>query len=233
MIPSSSWFHSSLQDRAAWFQNFSDNFQAVGGTLGFLPAVMTQVANDNEDFQFAAASTVTITAYAKAFRLWRKTVTEGNVGDPAAQFPANVALAPPNQVPTGIFERLDELVQRIRVAPNYTPEIGGLLGIIPQSPNRPPAEDLKPTIKVTSSDGNYTFTMNATRYGLPAYKVQVQRSGQTSWVDSGFSTDKSFTVTVSPTTPGQPERVLVRAVLLQNSLPVGIPSDPAFVTVNP
>ena len=62
---------------------------------------------------------------------YRKIITEGDIGDPTPEFPANPAFALPVVQPTGIFERLNNLVERIRVAPNYTAETGALLGIIP------------------------------------------------------------------------------------------------------
>ena len=63
------------------------------------------------------------------------------IGDPTPAFPANPAFALPEVVPTGIYQRLIELVDRIRSAPAYTDEIGALLGIIPSTP----APSRKPT----------------------------------------------------------------------------------------
>ena len=51
--------------------------------------------------------------------------------------------------------------------------------------------------------------------------------------DIAFATNNPADVTVIPTTAGQPERILVRAIVLEKNEPVGIPSDPTFVTVNP
>lgn len=75
--------------------------------------------------------------------------------------------------------------------------------------------------------------MNVTRLGMEAFKVQVQKNGSETWTDNAFATSNPVEVTITPTTAGQPERVLVRAVLLQKNQPVGQPSDPTFVTVNP
>jgi hypothetical protein len=51
--------------------------------------------------------------------------------------------------PTGIYQRLIDLVDRIRASAAYTDEIGVLLGIIP-STSQPLAEvDLKPVIEVS------------------------------------------------------------------------------------
>ena len=63
--------------------------------------------------------------------------------------------------------------------------------------------------------------------------MQIQRKGSETWQDAAFATNNPVEVTITPTTAGQPERILVRAILLKNNEPVGQPSDPTFVTANP
>ncbi|MGH9948585.1 MAG: hypothetical protein ACRD6X_15510, partial [Pyrinomonadaceae bacterium] len=65
------------------------------------------------------------------------------------------------------------------------------------------------------------------------YQVQIQRSGSASWENTVIATSNPTEITVTPTTPNQPERILVRALLYKGTEPVGIPSDPTYVTVNP
>ena len=131
MIPSQRWFPSSLQDRAAWFNNFATQFAVVGAGLGFTEAEVTAVGADNTAFQKLASITVQLDAYADAVRQFRVVITEGSIGDPNPSFPALPAYTAVTGVSTGIFERLDQLVKRIRVAPSYTDETGALLGIVP------------------------------------------------------------------------------------------------------
>ncbi len=183
--------------------------------------------------QFLASAETQLKAYQDAVRQYRILMTEGDVGDPTVAFPALPGYGTPTGVPRGLFERLDSIVKRARVTPAYTEEIGALLGIIPTSPSRPLPEDLKPAIVASASFNDYKFDVNVTRLGMTAYKVQIQRSGASTWQDVAFATNNPSQVTVTPTTPGEPERVLVRAVLLDKNQPVGIPSDPTFVTVNP
>ena len=52
MVPSNRWFPSTLQDRAAWFQNFATQFGSLAATLGFLPAQVTAVNADRDDMLF-------------------------------------------------------------------------------------------------------------------------------------------------------------------------------------
>ena len=232
MVPSNLWFPYSILDRAAWYQNFITQFTNIATTLGITAAEVTTLTNDAAVMNSLADAAVLLETYTKAVREFRIYITEGNVGDPNPEFPVAPTISV-SGTPTGMFERLDGIVKRIRVAPAYTPEIGALLGIIPQSPVRPAPSEMKPTIKVGNSPDSYSFTISATRFGLNAYMVQIRRSGQETWVDSGFAQNSDFTVTVSPTTPGQPERIQVRAVLIDKSAPIGEPSDPKYVTVNP
>src|SRR5690242_2328788 len=95
MIPSRSWFASSLQERAAWFQNYADQMSAIGAGMGFTVAEIAQVQDDNACIQSLAAIAVELDAYVAAVRQYRITVTEGAVGDATPAFPT-----PPTTVPT-------------------------------------------------------------------------------------------------------------------------------------
>ncbi|MEQ1604627.1 MAG: hypothetical protein ABL999_07135 [Pyrinomonadaceae bacterium] len=234
MIPSHTWFARPLQERAAWFENFALQFGAVGLSLGFTAGEITGVQNDNETVQFLAAAATELDAFVEAVRQFRIIITEGAIGEPTPAFPANPALVPPAPaVATGIFERLDDLVKRIRVAPAYTKEIGALLGIIPAAKPSAPEQELKPVIKASDSTGGFSFSVDVTRLGMPAYKIQIQRQGSSTWQDAAFATTNPCNVVVTPTSPGQPERILVRAILMKNNEQVGVPSDPTYVTINP
>lgn len=236
MIPSRIWFPLSLQERAAWLQNFITVFTPIAISLGFTAAEVTALSQDNEDFQSIATTTVALDAFSKAVREFRISLTEGNIGDPPPVFPTEDFNGPPNNRPAGMFQRLVEAVDRIRAAPAYTDEIGAALGIIPSlsTPGANTPEGLmKPIIKASESFSSYKFSVNVTRLGMPGFKVQIQRNGSAPWTDAAFATSNPCEVIITPTTPNQPERILVRAILLSKNLPVGEPSDPTYVTVNP
>jgi len=110
MIPSNRWFPTTLAARGAWYANFATQFERIAVSLGFTAADITEVNNDNDVMQFVGQADTEVEAYEKAVRAYRKTVTEGDVGDATPDFPANPAFALPVVVPTGIFERLDKLV---------------------------------------------------------------------------------------------------------------------------
>ncbi len=231
MIPSNRWFPGGLAQRAVWFLNFSIKFSDVATNLGFTAADVTAVDNDNQVMQFLADIDVQLKAYVEAVRQYRIGITELEIGKPTPDFPKSPNFSLPVVVSTGIFERLNDLVERIRVAPDFTSETGALLGINPSTPDAPTV--LKPTATAVPAFGDYKFTVHATRMKQPSYKVQIRRMDSEAWHDAGFSTTADIEITVTPTVPGQTERLQVRVLLMNNNQVVGEPSDAIYVTVNP
>lgn len=238
MIPSKRWFPLSLQDRAAWYNNFAVQCAGAPGTaLALSTGQISTVTHDNATMQFLAATQLQIDKFASGFRQFRDILTEGNIGEvtPVSPVPPDTTVPTPVS-PTGIFERLDDLVKWIKANPAYTDEIGAVMGILPSPadglPDVPESE-LKPTIKASDSMGGYQFQVTVSRLGKQAFKVQVQKKGDTDWKDIAFATSNPVICTLTPTVPGDPERVMVRGILLEKNQPVGVPSDPTYVTVNP
>lgn len=232
MIPSYRWFPTNFAARADWFKNFNTQFAALAAGLGFKPADVTAVDNDNDVMQFLAGVVVEMKAYEDAVRQYRIIITESKVGEMTPMFPADPSMTLPQVIPTGIFERLNKLVGRIRVAPTYADEIGAMLGIIPAQPT-PFPNTIKPIIKCSPSFEAYRFKANVTRMGMDGFRIQIRRMDSEVWTDEGFGTTSPLEISIAPTTPGQPERFQVRAILLKRNTPVGQPSDPVYVTVNP
>jgi hypothetical protein len=233
IFPSRLWYPQDLAGQAVWWANFATQFALVGLSLGFTAAEISAVQDTATTMQFYATGREGGEAWLKGLRKHINDVRELAVGEPTPAFPANPTLALPEVIPTGINQRLNELENRIIHAPAYTNEIGALLGIIPSSPAPTPESLLKPTIEVFENLGDFTFKADVTRKGQPAFKIQIQRSGETTWTDVAFATSNPVSVTVTPSEPGKPERIFIRAILLKNNQPVGVPSDIVAQTINP
>ncbi|MEK7857480.1 MAG: hypothetical protein AAB288_15430, partial [Acidobacteriota bacterium] len=154
MIPSDRWFPTSQAERAAWCTNFSNQFTDNAVSLGFTVSEATANAADCALVVSLAAVMVQLDAYASAVRQFRTIVLESDIGDPTPAFPDNPSYSNPSGPDTGVYERIDKLVKRIRVSPTYTDEVGALLGIIPASTERPPDNELQPTLKTMSLPGS-------------------------------------------------------------------------------
>jgi hypothetical protein len=233
-IPSNTYFPASLAARVAWLLNFLANLTPIAPMLGITNAELADLALDVEDFQSVAATTVSADSFRSSLREFRLSFSEGKVGDPTPVFPAENFNAPPNAPrPAGFFQRLIELIDRIRAAPAYTNEIGAALGILPAQSNGIPEADVKPSIEVFPSQTNYMFSVVASDRGeADAFVVKVQPKGG-NWSDAGMFTGKSADVTYAPATPGEPVMISVRVKLRRKNADYGQMSDVVPVTLNP
>lgn len=218
MVPN--FIPGPLQERAAWFENFANQFAIVGTSLGFVAADVTAVTNDNADFQFCASATVEIESFAKAFRQYRRTLTEGNIGDRTPAYPPNPVTAPPNSVPTGIFERLDRLVARIRASPTYTTEIGALLGILPATTVRPAPDDMQPTLKAVSLPGSVVQVKFVRGFSVGVV-IETKLDNSDTWVSAGQFQSSPATLVIPNNPENLPRAVQLRARYVERNSPVG------------
>lgn len=233
MIPSNKWFPTNLPAQAAFYANFNTQFQIVAASLGLASETGT-VQNDNDVMQFLVDVFVQMDAFKEAMRQYRIIITQGNIGEPTPDLPPMPNFVLPKIIPTGMFERLNDLRERILVAPNYTDEIGALLGILPQTPGSISPADVKIKIKAFAAATTYIFTLvTAERGEAMMWDVYVLRKGAAGWEKIGTYSGKSADIQVTPTTPGEAEQMQVRAQGRKNNQNYGQPSDPVYVTVNP
>lgn len=233
MIPSRNWFPSSLAERAAWMQNFTTEFGKIATSLGFTPLEVGNVEGDNTAFQWLAQIAVTVDSYQKAMTAYRKSITEGDISSPAVELPLppTYPVTPPTVDP-GLFERLDNLVKRIRVAPSYSPEDGAALGIIPSTPPAPEPETMKPTLKLLAEPGN-VIVVDFVRGKTDGIDVQMQLDGSETWESAGKFFKSPAQIVVPSGTMAAPRAVKLRARYLQGNTTVGQYSDIAQISSIP
>ena len=228
MIPSRTWFPTTLQERAAWYENFTAQLLILATVLGLTGDDTDPIVEDNGVMGFLAAAAVTSDAYIDAIRTYRRAVTEGDIGDPTPGFPAGITLTLPSVVPAGIFERLDNLVKRIRVAPAYTEETGAQLGISTNGGGtHVPVGDVPPELKASVDPGNIIevrfIKSNADGIWL---ETNVDDGGWT-FIDKFIKSPAIVDVPDNPA--GTPRGVQLRARFLDGNTAVGDWSD--IVTV--
>lgn len=226
VLPNSNYFPGSLQERAAWFDNIANQLQGPTGTsLGLTAAEQTSLADDNSVMQFLATTDVSVGAYTDAIRSYRKTITEGGIGDPTPVFPASITLTPPALVATGIFERIDKLIRRIRVAPAYTPEIGALLGITTGGngggSSAPHLEsNAAPRIDAVAMPGS-VVQVKFVRGSSDGVYVETQIDNELAWSNVGRYVKSPAALQVPKNPDNLPRNVQIRARYLDGNDPVG------------
>ena len=231
MQPSPRWFPTTLQDRAAWYQNFISKFGNIGVNLGILPAEVTTLTNDSAVMTALADAAVELDTYNAAVRQFSLYITEGSVGEPDPEFPQPPTISVTG-TPTGMFERLDGVVKRIRVAPAYTPGIGALLGIIPVSPARPIPGEEPPAIKLESMPGN-KLSITFKRGIADGIAVEARIDNEATWSELGLVVKSPGELKIAENPNGLPRAVQVRARYLEGNTPVGQYSAIIAATTQP
>lgn len=228
-IPSRTYFPLSLQERAAWYKNFSEQATATGTTLGLTALEVTQIADDYQVLDFLAAAAISIENYAEAVRQYRKIITEGKIGEPTPAFPANLALTLPVVTEAGMFERLIDYVDRIRASAAYTDEVGAAYGILPQSNEEAPAGP--PAIKATVEPGN-VVNVKFVRGSTDGVRIEASID-KGAWVSQGNFFKSPAQIIVPQNADQLPRQVSLRARHLEGNNPFGDWSDVVTVQTIP
>ena len=157
--------------------------------------------------------------FAISARNYRKVITEGDIGNVEPDFPPDITLSLPAPVPTGIFERLDLMVKRIRVAPKYTDETGAALGIITVKQDADQFLNTPPVITASVDPGNQVkvkFTKGASS-GV-YIETNVDNGG---WTFSDKAVKSPAIFRVPQNQADTPRGVQIRARYLDGNNPVG------------
>lgn len=228
MIPSHKWFPRDLASQVVWFQNFTTKFAEVAATLG-LEEHVADLQKDNAVMQELGNARADAESYESAVSHYIKIITQNNVGTPQPVFPASPTAKVTNPVATGIFERLVKLVDLIRLADNYTDEIGALLGILPTKEDEISPGEMKPDIKagaLPTSQAEVLFV----RGDSDGVRVYYQIGDSNDW-SNGENFGKSPAILTIPATA--PVLVKIRARYLDGNNPVGDYSDIVTIVTEP
>lgn len=209
MIPSDKWFPTNWSERVEWFNTFAQAFALLYTQLGFTNADLTQVNDDNAMMQFLGQNLPTIDNYAEAARTFRKGITEGDVDGSTPTFPSIGNLQPGTPVAQGIFERLDNLVKRIRLSATYTDEEGDMLGIVPKKSSSIAPENAQPTLTTDTDPGNVIFVkFKKGQFTGVFLQASVDKGA---WEDKGRFTRSPITLNIPQSQDELPRLVALRA----------------------
>ncbi len=232
-VPSRAWFPASLSERATWFQNFATQFAILAPTLNFDAGQVLNVQNDNETVQWLAQVDVQINNYEKQMNAYRKEMLEG------PNFAPNVNLPLPPVYPVpgppsdpGIFIRLIELVDRIRVAGNYSTDDGEALGIIPSKPAALIPNELQPDPTLTALPGN-VIEIAFKRGKTEGIDVEIEVDNSGTWEHAGKFFKSPGELVIPQNTIASARSVNLRARYLLDNKPVGLYSEIDMISTIP
>lgn len=163
----------------------------------------------------------------------KRVLIRGNIGDSVGTMMTAPTFTPPAELVAGIEKRSRKRDGLWKRSKTMTEAAMIALDLVDTPDNIAPG-----TIKAT-------FEAHPAQMGLEAalvisnrgksdmWKALGQKSDATKFSEMTSGTGKSGNVTLQPTTPGQPERILMMIQLYKNNEPYGQPSDPKYVTFNP
>jgi len=230
--PSRSWCEPGLQARAARYANFALQLATVGAGLGVTAPELAQVQDDNTCLQDIADGKIELDAFVDAVQQYRKTVLEGDIGDPAAAFPAAPAITPAELVPVGVWERWNRLRDRIMASATFTPETGELLGIMPFGSGGPVPEGVtKPVLTPTAKLGN-VVDVKFTRGKMDGIELEIKVDNAVDWSVAGRYFKSPAVIQITPN-GSLPRAVQIRGHYLINDEPFGLNSDTVNTVTTP
>lgn len=233
VIPSKTFFPTTILERVAWYANFNTHAQAEGLQYGLVQTDLDQIKDDNNMMQFIGTSYVALDAYSQGWTAFRNILMTGTIGEPTPDTPTTPSLSPPTIPPTGIFQRLIKYRDIVMASLAYTKEVGETWGIEPTKADPISPNLVKPTIQLFGAANNHHFSIVVSNRGEASmWDVYIMRKGG-NWTKHGSFSGKSADVDVSLQSPGDAEQIQVYVQLRKSNADYGQPSDPAYVTLNP
>jgi len=204
--------------------------------LGFSSDDVDECEHDHANLQAAIANVGIAEADKKSVTKVRNAVYNGDADDSIQPYPAFALTALPfPAAKAGALARYLNRKGRGRLGAGYTEQIGTAIGYASDSTGKIQPEQVRAIIQsISAAAFGYVFALIvAGRGDADMWEVQIQRKGSDTWQTTQSATGKSADIRINPTTPGQPEQILVRVILKKNNQIYGQPSDPAYVTLNP
>jgi hypothetical protein len=141
-------------DRVIWMNNFTAKIGTYAASVGITAAEVTAVQKDAAMYQYIVnlqeVYKQTLQNVINYKRLLKKANAQQHL---SAVLPALPALATaPAPVPEGVFDRISNLVKRIKASVNYTDSMGSDLGIISPVVSIDPSS-MQPDLQVKTDAG--------------------------------------------------------------------------------
>lgn len=206
------------------------NLPLYQAQVGATAEEIRSVGEAAENLQYLKDYLATVEADKMTLTQIKRAVYDGEEVSAFGGFPA---FAPPSALAAGLKEQFQKRNARYKLADGYTREIGIALGIVENAAPSSPGE-VQPSFEAFPAQMNYEAAVVVANRGKSTmWKAFGQRANGANWQELASATGKGGTVRITPTTPGQPERLLLMIQLYRNNERYGQPSDPQYVTFNP
>jgi hypothetical protein len=210
------------------------NLEKYKAEVGATDDEIKAIKDGADNLQYLKDFAELVEASKRAVTQIKQQVFIGDKNSAIANFGGFPAFSPPHvPLAAGLKELALERNRRYKAAPGYTKAIGIELGIEEDSQSISP-EQVKPDADYTPSASGYLVSVVVSNRGrADSWDVFIQYDGETTWTLAKTATGKSVDFTVTPKTPGKPERVKAKVQLKKQNENYGQPSDIDEFTANP
>lgn len=238
MASATDWMSGTLGGKALMFQAIEANLAAVQAALGMTNEQRQRILDLAAEFLNGYEFRSQVTAWDDGVGTWFEQMMngdgDGNTGGVMADPPPAPAFAQTANQIYGVLKEFRKERESMLTLPGWTKAIGETLMVVkPETPSLNPA-DISPSLKATAAQSNYeTALVVGNRGGMLMFDVDIRRKGGEF---AHFTTlgGKGATVTIPPTTPGEPEVIDFRVRMRdKNNQSVGNVSETRTVTINP
>ena len=237
-MATSDWMSGTLGGKALMFQAIEANLPGLQAALGMDNTQRERALNMAAQFLSAYEFRSQVTAWDDGIGTWFEQMMngdgDGNTGGLIADPPAAPPYTPTGNPIYGVIKEFRKEREMWLTLPGWTKAIGETLMVVKsESPSLNPV-DISPTLKATAAQSNFEVAIVVGDRGdMLMFDVDIRRKGGEF---AHFSTlgGKGATVTIPPTTPGEPEVIDIRVRMRdKNNQSVGNVSETRTVTINP
>ncbi len=230
-MPRKFWWPTAMPEQAVLMQNFQAKISGYGTVLGLTPAEVTAAMGLCSAYLGAFQAAVQCRTTMLAMTQWRDEVFSGEPMGSAVGAPPVFPVIEEVEYTRGTIKQFFELRDRIVVAPGYTQAIGEDLGIVGAEFSRPAPGSIVPELRAETSTG-YWVNVSGSMQGMDALKVEYSRDGGNNFTTVAFLTNTPGGFQITPASPNQPEKGLIRAVYIRRNEEVGSWSANYPVTIS-
>lgn len=213
-------------------RNFAAEFAKQGSALGFSAAEIAAVEADADTLEWLAKNQVAVESFRRAATSYRRHVLTGRPGSPLNAFPQPTELTPPPGTAVGIYRRIAEAVERVRVSPGFSAETAAAFDIRPVRAEAADLNSAKPNPTLRAEPGNL-IVVTFKRGGFDGVELQVKVDNAEKFTNFGRFLRSPAEIRIEPGPQNLPRAVEMRARFLRGNDPVGQYSDIDFIATIP
>lgn len=199
-----------------------ENLTAFAVILGILPAEVTRISDDADNYGYMITAAALVEESRDAFYAYKGIIIDAAPGTPAPGVPVLPVIAMPAAVTPGIVPNLRLTIKRIKASAGFNDVIGEALGLLESGTGEIPGgpESLTASLTVAAKPSG-RVEIAFSKQGQSGMRAEFKRKSETVWGLAGDYTKSPANHIAPSVPPDEPESRQYRGILMSNNEPVG------------